>query len=283
MSVQSPAWYDEQYNNRARVPECVLSMQRWGQWSEQVRATVPAQLDLRYGPGPKETLDVFESPRSRAPIVVFIHGGYWRSLDKSDHSLVAPAIQQAGALPVIVNYDLAPSVGVSEICRQMLRALEWVWRHGAEHGGDPQRIHVVGHSAGGHLAAMMLCAQWKRHAADLPADLVKSAMSISGVHELDSVRHAAFVQADLKLSPQEAVQCSPAWMPAPRRGQILCVVGGIESPEFLRQNALLRQHWGPKRVPVVEELAGEHHFSIVDQFRQPNSRVVQLLHRLLAS
>lgn len=283
MSVHSPAWYDEQYNNRARVPECVLFMQRWAQWSEQTRSEGRARLDLRYGPGLKETLDVFESPRSRAPIVVFIHGGYWRSLDKSDHSFVAPAIQQAGALPVIVNYDLAPSVGVREICLQMVRALEWVWRHGAEMGGDPQRIHVVGHSAGGHLAAMMMCAQWGRHAADLPADLVKSAMSISGVHELDSVRHAAFVQADLKLSAQEAVQCSPAWMPAPSHGHIYCVAGGIESPEFLRHNALLRQHWGPQRVPVVEDLAGEHHFSIVDQFRQPNSRVVQLLNRLVAS
>jgi arylformamidase len=281
--MHSPAWYDEQYNNRARVPECGLFMQRWAQWSEQARTAGHVKLDLRYGPGPNETLDVFESPRSRAPIVVFIHGGYWRSLDKSDHSFVAPAIQQAGAVPVIVNYDLAPAVGVSDICRQMVRALEWVWRHGAEIGGDPSRIHVVGHSAGGHLAAMMMCAQWQRHAADSPADLVKSAMSISGVHELDSVRHAAFVQADLKLTAQEAVQCSPAWMPAPTHGHIHCVVGAIESPEFLRHNALLREHWGAQRVPVVENLAGEHHFSIVDQFKQPTSRVVQLLNRLVAS
>ena len=230
-----------------------------------------------------EKLDVFEAPGPWAPIVVFIHGGYWRSLDKSDHSFVAPAIQRAGALPVVVNYDLAPKVSVSEICRQMLRALEWVWRHGADYGGDPERIHVVGHSAGGHLAAMMMSAIWPKWSAKLPPDLVKSAMSISGVHELESVRQAGFVQADLRLTAQEAVQCSPAWMPAPGHGRVFCVAGALESPEFLRQNTLLQAHWGRDRVPVVEALPGLHHFNIVDQFRDQQSRVVRLMNELIAS
>ena len=283
MVQHSPDWYNEQYNNRARVPECMLNMQRWAEWSAQTRLSHPARLDVPYGKTAKQTLDVFDPPAPRAPIVVFIHGGYWRSLDKSDHSFVAPAIQRLGALPVIVNYDLAPQVTVSEICRQMLKALEWVWRHGAEMGGDPDRIHVVGHSAGGHLAAMMLSALWPRWSADLPHDLVKSAMSISGVHELDSVRRAAFVQADLHLTPQEAVRCSPAWMPAPAHGQMYCVVGAQESPEFVRQNTLLQSHWGSLRVPVVEVLPGLHHFNIMDQFRDPQSRLVQLMNRLIAS
>ena len=283
MPQHSPAWYDEQYNNRARVPECVMHMQRWAHWSAQTRSELSARLDLAYGPSGKQTLDVFDAPTRRAPIVVFIHGGYWRSLDKSDHSFVAPAIQKAGAMPVIVNYDLAPQVSISEICLQMVRALAWVWRHGADFGGDPERIHVVGHSAGGHLAAMMLTTLWRQYASDLPPDLVRCAMSISGVHELDSVRQAAFVQPDLRLTPEEAQRCSPAWMPAPKHGHIYCVAGALESPEFLRQNALLQHAWGSRCVPITEALPGEQHFSIVDQFRQSDSRLVQLLHQLLAS
>ena len=283
MSHRSPAWYNDQYNNRARVPDCMLQMQRWALWSDEIRSQLKGRIDASYGPSAGQRLDLFESPGSGAPIVVFIHGGYWRSLDKSDHTFVVPALLESGALAVVVNYDLAPQVRVSDICLQMVRAMAWIWRHARHWGGDPSRIHVIGHSAGGHLAAMLLSALWSQFDADLPPDLVKSALSISGVHELDSVRRAAFVQADLKLSPSEAVRCSPAWMPDPGQGRIHCVAGALESPEFLRQNGLLREAWGSFRVPTVEALPHENHFSILNQFRRSDSRLVELTRQMIQS
>ncbi len=281
MTTHSPDWYNEQYNNRARVPDCQTHLKNWADWSAISRLHLLGRLDVAYGPTDGQKLDVFRASRPDAPMVVFIHGGYWRSLDKSDHSFVAPALIDAGALPVVVNYDLAPQVSVSEICRQMVRALAWVWRHARELGGDPNRIHVVGHSAGGHLAAMMMLARWRQMASDLPDDLVKSAMSISGVHELDSVRRAAFVQADLKLTPAEAVRCSPAWMPRPAKGAMYCLAGALESPEFLRQNALLEAAWGAKVVVTTQALPKEDHFSILSQFRRMDSPVMQCVRKMV--
>ena len=119
MTTHSPDWYNEQYNNRARVSDCQIHLQNWADWSAISRLHLRGHIDVAYGPTPGQKLDVFEANKPHAPIIVFIHGGYWRSLDKSDHSFIAPPLIDAGALPVMVNYDLAPEVSVSEICLQM--------------------------------------------------------------------------------------------------------------------------------------------------------------------
>ena len=131
------------------------------QSSALARSQLRGQLDVRYGEQPGEALDVFAARQPNSPVLVFIHGGYWRALDKSDVSFVAPAFVDAGAMVVVPNYALCPAVTIETIALQLTRALAWAWRHAAEHGGDPQRIAVAGHSAGGHLAAMMLSCRWK--------------------------------------------------------------------------------------------------------------------------
>jgi arylformamidase len=280
MTRPDPAWLDAQYNNRARIADHAQIFERWSNASALAREQSDCAIDLPYGGGPNETLDVFRTERPDAPVFVFIHGGYWRALDKRDQSFVAPALVDAGAMVVLPNYALCPAVSIEQITLQLLRALAWTCRHAREHGGDPQRIVVGGHSAGGHLAAMMLSCQWPRVAGDLPADLVKAALSISGLFELEPLRHTPFLAPDLRLTAASAKRLSPALMPPPR-GTLAAVVGGDESEEFLRQNALIRNAWGEAAVPVCEAIPGTNHLSVLHDLADAGTRLHRLARGLL--
>lgn len=282
MKYDDPQWLEQMYDNRQRVPAHPQHFERWARDSQQVRASQPCKLDVAYGPTPGQRLDIFPAAQAGAPVVVFIHGGYWRSLDKRDHSFVAPAFTQAGACVVVPNYDLCPAVTIPEITVQMVRAVAWTWHHIAAHGGDPRRIALAGHSAGGHLAAMLLTCQWSAFDPALPPGLVQRALSLSGLYDLEPLRHTPSLQASLRLTPEQVRQASPALLPAPQGGQLVSVAGGSESMEFLRQNELIRRAWGPESVPVCEALPGLNHFSIVEAMGRPGHRLHRLAMDLVA-
>jgi arylformamidase len=280
MSRPSPAWYDAQYNNRARIPEHPAILQAWADASARALARPGWVLDVAYGDDPSERLDILPAGPG-APVFVYIHGGYWRALDKRDHAFVGPPLADAGAMVVNLNYALCPAVSIEHIALQLVQALAWVWRHAADCGGDPNRIVVAGHSAGGHLSTMLLAADWQAVAPELPADLVKSALSISGLYELEPLRHAAFLAADIGLTEASALRLSPAAMPAPSRGSLVTVVGGDESEEFHRQAALIAQAWGPRIVIATDSEAGRNHMDVIQELANPGSttyrRALQLL------
>jgi arylformamidase len=285
MTRPDPAWLTQQYNNRARVPEYAQIFERWAEASKRSRDGLSRRLDVAYGPGPNETLDVFPSPKARAPVLVFIHGGWWRSLDKSDHSFVAPTFVHAGAMVVVPNYALCPGtpkqpVTIESIALQLVRALAWTYRNAALYGGDPRRIVVVGHSAGAHLAAMMLSCQWQQVAPDLPAQLVQSALAISGLYDLAPIVDVPFLKDDLKLTAASARKLSPVLFPKPK-GKLLALVGANESEEFLRQTAAIEQAWGPKAVPVCEGIAGTNHYDVLHDLADPAGRSQRLTRELL--
>ena len=280
-----PAWLDAQYNNRARVPDAPQILQRWAEASALARAGAQdAQLDVRYGAEAQDTLDIFPAAGAGgrpAPVLVFIHGGYWRALDKSDHSFIAPAFNAAGAAVVVPNYALCPAVGVEHITLQVARAVAWVWRHAATFGGDPSRIALAGHSAGGHLTAMLLSCRWKELDAELPAQPVTGGLALSGLYDLEPIRHTPMLQGDLKLTPASVARLSPAFFPRPKGAKLYAAVGLDESDEFLRQNALIRDVWGPTAVPVCETVPGANHFTVLNGLADPAGRVHQLALRLL--
>jgi arylformamidase len=280
MRRKSPEWHDQQYNVRAGIPEAATLLQSWRERSARTRLQVHGALDVPYSErgaqDPSERLDIFlprRPPKGGAPVLVHIHGGYWRALHKEDQSFVAEPFAAAGAVVVVPSYALCPQVSIAHIVMQMVQALAWTWRHVHEYGGDPSRIVVTGHSAGGHLATLMLACDWAAHAADLPYDLVRTAVPVSGLFELEPLRHAPFLAPDIGLTEAEAQRLSPAAMPAPRGKRLLAFVGEHESGEFHRQGRLIRRVWGRRVVDTLDIVPGCHHMSVLHALADPATRL----------
>jgi arylformamidase len=269
-----------EYNNRALVPEHPKYLERWAADSARARSTMICYLDRRYGEAPGENLDIFPARKGDGTCMMFIHGGYWRALDKADFSFLAPAWVDAGVSLAIVNYDLCPRVSVEEIVRQMLRAGRWLWLHAEEYGMDEDRLFVCGHSAGGHLAAMMMAALWQVFDARLPRDVFKGALAVSGIYDLRPLIAVDFLQPDLRLDEASALRASPAFLPPATRAPVMTCVGGGESSEFKRQNALLGERWKGVFLGDIA-MPGSHHFSVVDGLADQSSALFRGARRLM--
>lgn len=264
------AYYDRQYNARAMIPDHLEIFERGARRSAQVRASVPCRLDVAYGPGPAEKFDIFPAEGKSEALLVFIHGGYWRSRDKSDFSYLAPAFARSGVTVAIPNYGLCPQVGIEDIVKQNLLAIAWLWHYGARYGVNPGRLYVAGHSAGGHLTAMMLAARWNTYMPALPYNLIKGGLAISGIYDVEPLVHAPFVNVDLKLDQALARRLSPVSIPPATTAPLYTAVGGEESEEFKRQNALIARTW---RYAFARDIPmpGCNHLTVLEQLADPAS------------
>jgi arylformamidase len=270
-----------QYSPRLSVPEHPRIFARWQLWSTDYRAVARAELDVAYGEGPDETLDLFMPEAEGPPIHVFLHGGYWQSLHKDDFSFLARALVEAGVAVAVVNYALCPAVTLDEIVDQTRRALAFVWREGRRFGCEPSNIQVSGHSAGGQLTAMMVATDWPAFAADLPADLVKSGVPVSGVFELEPLRHTPINDA-LALDAEAARRNSPALLKPAWPAPLAFAVGGAESAEFHRQSRDFAACWADLGCPVEHVEAPDcNHFTVVEQMAIATSPLARAMLRLL--
>jgi arylformamidase len=270
MNAPDKAFFSREYNNRELVPEHPQYFARWAEASARARSTMTCYLDRAYGESAGETMDIFPARKGDGTCMMFIHGGYWRALDKKDHSFLAPAWVDAGVSLAVVNYDLCPRVSIEEIVRQMLRASRWLWQHAEEYGMDQDRLYVSGHSAGGHLTAMLMAAQWPKFDPGLPKDLWKGGLAISGLYDLRPLVDVEWLNGDLRLDPESAVKLSPAFLPPATRAPVMTCVGGDESSEFHRQNALLGARW--KKVFAGDiAMPRTNHFSVIDGLAQQKS------------
>ena len=274
------AGLDAQYNLRLRHPEFQEHFDRWARESAAARRGLRCTLDLPYGKASGETLDWFPAEKPGAPVHVFIHGGYWRALDKSDHSFVAPALVQAGHCVAVVNYALAPSVTVREIVRQVRSAIAWSAKNAGTHGGDPGRITISGHSAGGHLTAMALLTDWTAFGG-LPRDTVKAGCAVSGLYDLEPIRRC-YLNADLKLKPTDDEPLSPVRHESPAAIPLVVAVGGGESEEFLRQAREFAEKRKSQRQPCQYlETPGDNHFTILNQYSDSRAPLTRALLKLI--
>ncbi|MBX9596596.1 MAG: alpha/beta hydrolase [Roseomonas sp.] len=260
---------EAEYNNRARVPEHPAVMAGWQRDASAWREACPrAELGLAYGAGQRERLDLFWPAGEAVAMAVFIHGGYWMALGREWVSHCARGLNGHGIAVAVPSYDLAPGVTVGTIVAQMRAACAFLHRR---HG---KRLMVMGHSAGGQLAAMMLGTDWRALDPALPADLVPAALPISGVFELEPLLPTS-IGAALGITAEEARAVSPRFLPKPG-GVIHCVVGGDESPEYLRQTRDMAAAWGG----AAEALPGLNHFTVIAPLADPGSALVGHAKRL---
>ncbi len=258
---------DAQYDVEKSVPDFRIYAQHYVQESENARKRLPAQLDVPYGPTLDETLDIFPAAQAGAPVFVFLHGGAWRILSSKEFSTVAQGLGARGFTTVVVNYSLCPKVGIDEITRQSRAAVAWVLRNIARFGGDPGRVVLGGHSAGGHLTAMCLQTDWEGEYG-LPRDPLAAAVMVSGVFEIAPFRWSA-IQPMLQIDDGVIRRNSPQHSVRPCQTPVLVSWGSEEPAEFARQSQAFVQAWGEagNRAQTLCQ-AGRNHFDAIYGFEQ---------------
>jgi acetyl esterase/lipase len=253
--------WDDAYSNSAYIPGGDGFPARWSEAAARFRASAKARLDQPYGPGEREVYDLFLPAGTPRGTVIFIHGGYWLAFDKSYWSHLAAGPLAHGWAVAMPSYTLCPQARIGQIVEQIRRAAASI----ADQA--PGEIRLAGHSAGGHLATRLCCAD----------SSFTRVLSISGLHDLRPLMRTS-MNAKLRLDEAEAAAESPALL-TPRAGTTLTAwVGADERPEFIRQTELLANIWsgvGARTRQVIA--AGRHHFDVIDELAQPDSAMVAAL------
>lgn len=217
--------WEYQYNPRVSVPEYPELAKIRAAQARKVRESAKSWRDVAYGASTREVVDIYAADKSGGPVLVYIHGGYWRSGSKEDNCNFVPTFTNRGATVVLLEYDLCPNVTVSDIVRQTRSAIGWTYKHIDRYGGDPAKLFVSGHSAGGHLTAMALAHDWPGEG--LPADMIKGATATSGVYDLAMVMRIS-VQEQVRMTPEVAEENSPLLHPPRVRCPVTVAVGAAE-------------------------------------------------------
>jgi arylformamidase len=282
--------YEAEYNNRARVKNYMEIFDRWAAEAKayrEARAASGGQYGIKFGPSERQTIDFFpaqtggtQTRDSNAPLAMFIHGGWWRSLSPASFSQMAKGPNAHGVSVAVVGYDLAPQVSIAEITEQMRAASLHLWRAHKKH------FIAYGHSAGGHLSACLVATDWEMLDPAVPTDLVPAGYGISGVYDATKLLTTP-LNTDLKLTEGTARACSPLFWPVPAGRTFDAVVGGIESSEFLRQSRDFAEAWRQDNVATrYEAIEGANHFTVLDPLTDPDSamtkRVVELARQTAA-
>ncbi|QFG27627.1 alpha/beta hydrolase [Actinomadura sp. WMMB 499] len=253
-------------------------MARYLAMSDDAVAGLPGHPGIVYDEASGERLDVWGVEDGTArPVFVFLHGGYWMALSRRESSFMARMLDGHGVATVVPDYTLAPEAALEEIVRQVRASIAWVYRHGREHGLDPDRIVVGGSSAGGHLTGMTMVDGWQREFG-LPDDVVKAAMPFSGLFDLRPITRV-YVNEYVRLDVPTAAALSPELLPAGRRCPAVVTAAEHDGDGFLRQTHRFAWHWGVE--PLI--VPGRDHFDLVLDLADAESRAGRALLELIAA
>jgi arylformamidase len=266
--------HEAEYNNRTRIADYPQIIERWRAESARVRSSARADLDQPYGPGERQRYDLYRAGAPDAPLLIYIHGGYWQLGSRQDTAFVSRAFTAAGIDVALPSYSLCPAVSVLDIIDELRRCVAALWAK------TRKRPVVAGHSAGGHLTAALLATDWGA-LPDAPADLVRAGCAISGVFELAPLI-ATKMNTALQLDPETAARASPLLWPAPPPDRTLvAAVGGEETPEFHRQSRAITERWASAGVTAeYVSIAGANHFTVVDELTRADSALFLRIARL---
>jgi arylformamidase len=253
---------DLQYNNRFHVPDFADYFNRWELLSQETETKLPVVKDLKYGSLPRERLDIFPSLLSHSKTLVFIHGGYWQSLDKAMFRFIANGFHSYGVTTVLLTYPLAPEASIDQIVSSCRSAMNWLHKNVSTFNGDPDQLYIAGHSAGGHLAAMLMATDWKGINHNLPANLIKGTCVLSGLFNLVPI-HLSYLNEVLKMDLETSVRNSPVTLRPINPCPLIVAVGGAETAEFKDQSRELAAAWKDNGIDVeLLQLDQLNHFSI---------------------
>ena len=263
---------EAKYNLRAvRGPDFDSLVERWLARSAAHRDASGARVDLAYGTGEREKLDLFPGGNPDGPLLVYIHGGYWQRGDKAMYSFVTEGFIRHGVSVAVMNYDLTPAVRMGQIPPQIRKCIAWLWHHAGDLGFSRERLHVSGHSAGGHLTAMMMATDWPGFDTALPADLIRGAIPISGLFELEPLVHTS-INDGPQMTVDEAIEESPLFRALATDAPQLVVTGGGETSELRRQSdAYCDRFATPQRPMERYEVPGEDHFDELERLAEDDS------------
>lgn len=275
------ATLDQQYNAQATVGDIMPFVDMYAAGSEAARVRLPFEEALSFGASPEETLDLFPAGDG-APLLVFIHGGYWRALSKNESSFMAPCMARHGIATAAVNYTLRPHATLDEIVAEVRRALTWLYHHSATFGCDPERILVAGSSAGGHLAGMLVSRGWHEDFG-VPETIVKGGVLLSGLYDLDPVQRC-YANDWVGLDETSARRNSPL-IHLPAEGcPLVLSYGGSETDEFKRQSDDYAAAWRSAGFEAdCFEISQRNHFDIPLELADPTSLLTGKILELIAT
>jgi acetyl esterase/lipase len=264
------AQLDAGYNNTAHVPERGAIIADWAARSAAVRTGHPDHLDIAYGEGPRERLDLLLAADPRAPTLAFLHGGYWQMHNKETFAFLAEGLLPVGINLAVIEYTLAPAARLDRIVAAVGRAVRWLAGHLADYGADPAQLYLAGHSAGGQLTAMTM-----------PLGLVRGALAISGIYDLEPIR-LNYLNEKLGLDADEAARNSPLLhLPSVAR-ELVIAYGTAELPELCRQSIHYAGAWCARGLPGhLLPIEGANHFTVLESLARPDGALAKALVKML--
>lgn len=270
---------DREYNNLEKVVDAEKIIEKWVKLGNEACSLLSCRLDIEYGRHERQSLDVFPTHIPGAPILTFLHGGYWSSRDKSICRFLAPFYVAAGVNFVSMGYRLCPEVSIRDIINDAHSGLKWLHQNGESFNADPQQLFVAGHSSGGHLAAIMCGPEGPNY--------LRGGCSISGIHDLDPIRFS-FLNSRLRISSTDSIQMSPIALLdslenyGSKLPPIILAVGSNEGKEYIRQSEELAMSLAAAKQPCVSlQIENGNHFTACEAFSDPASSISNEMLRLI--